>query len=113
MYLVQEKMLTALGAFVKKFSYLIDSPGHLRKMYLILLTREMQQREPSQRILTGIFTGLKFYCESIPFDIDKLKDKEYVDKLYVHIRGFLKPSKERIKIANRGKETHYTLFLTK
>jgi hypothetical protein len=99
--LVQEKLFKALGTLAKHIEYVVINPEGLRNMFLGALEMQMVQKEFSNRIVSGAFSGLDHFCESFPFDLDVKENEEIINKLYRFIEKLVIPT-TTVKIANRG-----------
>lgn len=94
-------MLIALGAFAKHYQCFVSNSEHLKVVFLNGLETQMAQKNLSNKIICGLFTGLDQFCNSFPFDASSKEDLLIINKLYKYIEKMSVPS-GIIKVANRG-----------
>ncbi|KAJ3665343.1 hypothetical protein Zmor_000841 [Zophobas morio] len=98
---VQEKIFKALGAFAKHFQYLISNHESLKSIFVSALEAQMVQKDFSNGVVCGVFTGLDYFCESFPLDPKSKEDEIIINRLCKYLDRMTVPT-SRIKIANRA-----------
>ncbi|XP_066140487.1 DNA-dependent protein kinase catalytic subunit-like [Euwallacea fornicatus] len=106
---IRQKEFSVIGLFSKKFQYLVIEPNDLKKLFISELDRTMV-RGPSQHILHGVFTGLKYFCESFNLSCNNSEDAVILDKLYKHIDKLSKSQADQ-RFGNRAALEFFSCYM--
>nr|CAH7739864.1 unnamed protein product [Callosobruchus chinensis] len=94
--------LVTLGLFCKKYSFLVEDPTKIKRIFWRYFETELSQpQKTSFNILSGCFMGFLDYCASFPLDLEKKEDKNIAEKLFKAIKGCIS-TKDKIKVGSRA-----------